>query len=210
MLAQEIEFELTPRQREACPVDPAVPEIQFCGDLRGYGWAFRKGDWLNVGLGREDPGRLTAHVEAFREALVSRGRIPKDTPRRFNGHAYLLYAHTVRRIHDDGVLLVGDAAGLAYPESGEGIRPAVESGLIAAQVILEARGDYGASSLAAYEKRLVERFGSRRPGAAATDLLPSWLKRARAHRLLSTEWFARHVVVRRWFLRAHQPTLTGS
>jgi flavin-dependent dehydrogenase len=29
------------------------------------------------------------------------------------------------------VLLIGDAAGLAYPESGEGIRPAVESGLIA-------------------------------------------------------------------------------
>ena len=31
---------------------------------------------------------------------------------------------------------VGDAAGLAYPQSGEGIRPAVESGLMAATVVL--------------------------------------------------------------------------
>ena len=30
------------------------------------------------------------------------------------------------------MLLIGDAAGLAYPESGEGIRPAIESGRLAA------------------------------------------------------------------------------
>jgi len=207
VLAQEIEFEMTPRQREACRVDSAVPELYFCRDLLGYGWAFRKGDWLNVGLGREDPDRLTSHVEAFCNALVSGGRIPADMPRKLNGHAYLLYAHTVRRVHDDGVLLVGDAAGLAYPESGEGIRPAVESGLMAATVIVEAEGDYGASRLARYEDRLAERFGSRRPGTTATDLLPSWVKRTLAHRLLATEWFARHVVMDRWFLHRDQPAL---
>ena len=40
------------------------------------------------------------------------------------------------------MLLVGDAAGLAYPQSGEGIRPAIESGLLAAATIVEADGDY--------------------------------------------------------------------
>jgi flavin-dependent dehydrogenase len=207
VLAQEIEFEMTPRQRESCRVASAVPELYFCRDLLGYGWVFRKGDWLNVGLGREDPDRLTTHVEAFCDALVSGGRIPGDMPRKFNGHAYLLYAHTVRRVRGDGVLLIGDAAGLAYPESGEGIRPAVESGLMAADVIVEAEGDYDASRLARYEERLAERFGSRQPGTTATDLLPSWAKRALAHRLLATEWFARRVVMDRWFLHRDQPAL---
>jgi geranylgeranyl reductase family protein len=207
VLAQEIEFEMTPGQRESCRVDPAVPELYFCRDLLGYGWALRKGDWLNVGLGREDPERVSDHVEAFRDSLVARGRIPEETPRKLGGHAYLLYGHTERRIVADGVLLVGDAAGLAYPESGEGIRPAVESGLIAAQVIVEAHGDYGAVRLARYEARLRERFGPRRPGATAIDLLPSGLKRSLAHRLLATEWFARRVVIDRWFLHCNQPAL---
>ena len=207
VLAQEIEFEMTPRQREVCRIDPAVPELYFCPDLRGYGWALRKGDWLNVGLGREDPERLTDHVEAFRDSLVVRGRIPEQTPRKLAGHAYLLHGHAERRIHADGVLLVGDAAGLAYPESGEGIRPAVESGLIAAQVIVEAQGDYRAAHLARYEQRLSGRFGRRKPSATAIDLLPSRLKRSLAHRLLATEWFARRVVIDRWFLHCDQPAL---
>jgi geranylgeranyl reductase family protein len=207
VLAQEVEFEMTPRQREACGVAPTVPELYFCRDLLGYGWAFRKGNWLNIGLGREDPDRLTAHVEEFRDALVSAGRIPEDTPRKLRGHAYLLRGHAIRRIHGDGVLLIGDAAGLAYPESGEGIRPAVESGLIAAQAIVEAQGDYGAGSWGRYERRLRRRFGSRRVGMAINDLLPSGLKRTLAHRLLATESFVRRVVLDRWFLHRNQPAL---
>jgi geranylgeranyl reductase family protein len=207
VLAQEIEFEMTASQARACAGDAAVPELYFCRDLRGYGWVFRKGPWLNVGLGREDPDGLADHVRTFREKMVSAGRIPVDTPSKLSGHAYVLYAHALRRIHDEGVLLIGDAAGLAYPESGEGIRPAVESGLLAGRVIAEAAGDFGSSRLAVYERRIVERYGSREPGGAASDLLPSGLKRVLAHRLLATEWFARRVVMERWFLHQHRPAL---
>ena len=42
----------------------------------------------------------------------------------------------------DGILLAEDSAGLAYSQSGEGIRPAVESGLLAADMIFAARGEY--------------------------------------------------------------------
>ena len=207
VLAQEIEFRLTPQQSEACRVAPAVPELLFCRDLLGYGWAFRKGEWLNVGLGREDPQRLPEHVAAFREFLVRDGRIPSDTPTKFHGHAYVLYSHAPRRLFGDGVLLVGDAAGLAYPESGEGIRPAVESGLLAARVIDEAKEDYSAARLSTYRELLTERFGSPEGRRTAADLLPGSLKRFLAHRLLSTEWFARTVVMDRWFLHRHQPAL---
>ena len=44
------------------------------------------------------------------------------------------------RMIDDGVVLIGDAAGVADPQSGEGIRQAIESGLLAADTIVEARG----------------------------------------------------------------------
>ena len=60
--AQEIEFALDAAQRAACGVRPEVPELFFCADLKGYGWCFRKGDVLNVGLGRLDSGRLSRHV----------------------------------------------------------------------------------------------------------------------------------------------------
>lgn len=208
VLAQEIEFEMSPAERECCPVDPRVPELWFCADLRGYGWVFRKGNWLNVGLGREDPQGLADHVAAFRRFLVERGRIPVETPDEFRGHAYLLYPRAARPLRHDGILLVGDAAGLAYAESGEGIRPAVESGLLAAHTVVEAAGDYGATTLERYARALTSRLGPRRRSLAGR-VLPAGLRRALAQRLLAREWFVRRVVQDRWFLHAHQTTLTA-
>ena len=49
-----------------------------------------------------------------------------------------------------GVLTIGDAAGLAYPESGEGIRPAIESGRLAAQILIEAGGRQSLDDLQPY------------------------------------------------------------
>jgi flavin-dependent dehydrogenase len=54
---------------------------------------------------------------------------------------------------------VGDAAGLAYPQSGEGNLPAVESGLFAAETILAAKGDFSVEQLAPYLTRLQNQFG---------------------------------------------------
>jgi geranylgeranyl reductase family protein len=203
--AQEVEFEMTPRQREKSPVQADTPELYFCTDLKGYGWIFRKGDWLNVGLGREDNHRLAEHVDEFCDWLKERGRLPRDMPMRFSGHAYLLSNRATRPAAASGVLLVGDATGLAYPQSGEGIRPAVESGLLGAQVINEAGGVYSAERLHAYAERLAQRFGSR--VAKPTLGSPSRFKQQLARRLLSTRWFSRHFVIDRWFLHRHEPAL---
>ena len=207
--AQEIEFALDERQQAACAVQGEVPELFFCADLKGYGWCFRKGDYLNVGLGREDNHKLSEHVQAFCEFLQREGKIPRDIPRKFAGHAYLLYPYTPRTLLDDGVLLIGDAAGLAYPQSGEGIRPAIESALLAAQVIGATRGDYRRENLEPYRQALIERFGE--PGSAGggvSALLPEGLKQRLAGKLLGTSWFARRVVMDRWFLHAQQASLS--
>ena len=101
----------------------------------------------------------TAQFVAF---LRSRGTVPREASWRWRGHAYLVSDPPHRRAIDAGVMLIGDAAGLAYPQSGEGIRPAIESGLLAAATIIAAKGRYGREQLASYERHLHERFGGRR------------------------------------------------
>lgn len=205
--AQEIEFEMSAEQQAACPASAEQPELYFCADLKGYGWLFRKGNYLNIGLGREDNHKLAEHVEAFVDFLKARGRVPDGVPSRFHGHAYLLYNHAPREVIDDGVLLIGDAAGLAYPQSGEGIRPAVESALLAAAAVRAAQGDYSRDRLLPYRQRLFARFGRRNPPPGLSERLPSWVKQPLARRLLSSRWFARHVVMDRWFLHVHEEPL---
>lgn len=210
--AHEAEFELTADQQRACAVEPEVPEIFFTRDLKGYGWVFRKGRFINIGLGRQDNAKLGDHVADFVAFLERRRRIPANLPAKFRGHPYLLYNQAPRPLIADGALLIGDAAGLAYPKSGEGIRPAIESGLLAADAIVQANGCYDRAHLAGYERQIVDRFGSRTTTWSVADLLPARLTCALAGRLFAREWFARHVVLDRWFFHADQAALnvTGS
>ena len=200
--AKEVEFRMEPSQQDDCRIRGDTPELYFCSDMKGYGWAFRKGDYLNIGLGRQDNHRLSEHLENFCIFLRQRGRIPQDISDGFHGHAYLLYGEALRRQVDDGVLLVGDAAGLAYPQSGEGIRPAVESALMAAATIIEAEGDYRRERLQAYSSRLVERFGRVSTSPEVDE--PSFMHRFLGRLVLGNRWLTRSIVLDRWFLHAHQ------
>jgi menaquinone-9 beta-reductase len=207
--AQEIEFEASEDELERGTVDAKMPELFFCDDLKGYGWCFRKGTYLNIGLGRVDSRELSRHVREFCGFLRDRGKLCCEFPERFHGHAYQLYERTVPKLIDDGVLLIGDAAGLAYPHSGEGIRPAVESGLMAAETINAASGDYSIAKLAPYRERILARFG--RPRASGpTDWLPAGWLHFLARRLMASRWFARKVVLDSWFLHAREPVLSAS
>jgi menaquinone-9 beta-reductase len=204
--AQEVEFAMSADQLRQCPVPPQTIHLYFCPDLKGYGWFYRKGNFLNVGLGREDSQNLGKHVSTFCDGLRAQGKIPGDVPKQFLGHAYLLYTQSPRPLMDDGVLLVGDAAGLAYPRSGEGIRPAVESGLLAARTIQSARGKYHRANLEPYVQAMTVRFG-RRKSTSVTEMFPLAVKRPLARLLLNSPWFARHIIVDRWFLHRHEPPL---
>ena len=106
---------------------------------------------------------------------------------------------------DDGVMLIGDAAGLAYSQSGEGIRPAIESGLMAAATILNAGGSYSRDRLAPYEQQLASRFSFSTHRPSWTP--PAALTSALAVGLMQVPAFVRHVVLNRWFLRSAEPAL---
>ncbi|WP_126454338.1 NAD(P)/FAD-dependent oxidoreductase [Sulfuriflexus mobilis] len=204
--AQEVEFEMTEQQSKSCPVDAETPELFFTPDLKGYGWVFRKGNFLNIGLGRQDRNKLSMHVDNFINELKRAGRVPENIPGKLNGHAYLLYNDAPRRVYDDGVLLIGDSAGLAYQQSGEGIRPAIESALLAAKTIIDAKGNYSPAHLAGYETALRQRFGDKM--LPQKNHSPSRLKCLLAGILLRSKWFARHIVINRWFLHQQQAALT--
>lgn len=208
VVAQEIELHMDARQQAACPVDAGAPELFFCPDLRGYGWCVRKQDVLNVGFGRVDRADLAPRVRDFVALLRESGRVPADLPTRFKGHAYLVYPFARRRLVHEGALLIGDAAGLAYSASGEGIRPAVESGLLAARTILAARGRR-LDDLEPYAAAVEARFG-RRGSNASSARLPSPLAAWIGRRLLSSPWAARRVVLDRWFLHADQAAMTAA
>ena len=73
--AKEIEFEMNAQQIANCKIDGQKPELYFTPDLKGYGWIFRKGDYLNIGLGREDKSKLSDHVADFCRYLKEQGPV---------------------------------------------------------------------------------------------------------------------------------------
>jgi menaquinone-9 beta-reductase len=129
--------------RGYAPTSPARRDSQVIvyGDRRqpSYAWAFDRGDGLsNVGygelLGDEQgaPNRSTLLAELDR--LIP-GAV--DDGSRWRGHHLPLSGWRWEQ-PDGPVLLVGDAAGLVNPMTGEGIYYAVASGILAGRSAAEA------------------------------------------------------------------------
>jgi geranylgeranyl reductase family protein len=116
----------------------------------GYAWVFPKGDHVNVGVGawategkrlRDHLGRLCAAHGIHLEAV--RGLVGHRLPLRRPGTA----------VAGERALLVGDAAGLIDPVSGDGMYECFVSGRLAAaevQALLDGR----VSTLAGYSEAL--------------------------------------------------------
>lgn len=175
------------------------PELFLSPELDGYGWCIRKGDYLNAGFGRVGGHTLARDVSEFLRFLQHTGRLPGDGAPSPRAHAYGL-APFHRTLVGDGALLVGDAASLARPLSGEGIGPAIESARLAADAIVGANGDYTSERLRPYVDAVNERFGLTR-GDRLMACSGRWrILTASVRHLIGHPWFARHVVLDRWFL----------
>jgi flavin-dependent dehydrogenase len=195
IIAKELEF----RIEDGCTsIASDTPELFFSPDLEGYAWCVRKNDYLNVGIGRRDHGDFAAHVRAFIAFLSDSGRATCAAPLRWGGHAYHASGTGIRPLAADGALVVGDAAGLAFPESGEGIRPAIESGRCAGDTLVAAGGRFTVDDLRTYESSMRARHAPPTPlpgvaGPVAKAIGRTLLKHSRV--------FTRHVVLNGWFLR---------
>jgi len=131
------------RLAAAIEVEAPVPEniwrryarrpVFIFGEIRlGYLWIFPKGDHLSVGIAALRPKR--GQLQATLQQVMGRYGIRLDDST-MHGHPIPIYRGR-ERIATKRALLVGDAAGLADPLSGEGIRYAIKSGRLASQAIL--------------------------------------------------------------------------
>ena len=108
--------------------------LEFGAVPGGYAWVFPKGGHVNVGVGGwpEEGRRLREHLSR----LCRHHGIPEDSLRDVRGHHLpLRRADSVAAA--DRTALVGDAAGLIDPVSGDGIYEAFLSARLAADNALD-------------------------------------------------------------------------
>jgi geranylgeranyl reductase family protein len=161
--------------------------LLFPSQLNGYAWCFPKGAHLSAGIYSLRP--MLPDWQRWLTGYLSRLRLSDCFQRhRLQGHPVPL-ADKFAQFHRKTALIVGDAAGLADPFTGEGISWAIESAQMAASVLWEClNGDL--DSLQPYTDAVRHR------------LLPE---------LRAAVWFARLLfafpqVCCRWFLR-HEAVL---
>jgi len=126
----------------------------------GYAWIFPKSSEVaNVGLGvrRYNDGPPSDYLKKFVE---SDPRLKDAEVLLVNG-GLCPVSGTIARIVDNGVMLVGDAAGQLIPLTGAGIQTGVEAGKMAGEVAAEAveEGDTSAEKLQRYVHRFDDSWG---------------------------------------------------
>jgi len=122
--------------------DPRCYLWFFDNDLPGYSWYVPKANgYLNIGIGgklsllRQRGQTIREHWRAFLQKLRRKQLVGNDYHPEPRGYQYYLrQEHAV--VENRRAYLVGDAAGVATLDMGEGIYPSVVSGIAAARAIL--------------------------------------------------------------------------
>ncbi len=120
--------------------------IELGSPAGGYGWLFPKGEHANLGVGGwagEGP-QLRDHLARFASAYS----VNPDALTELRGHRLPMRRVGASTPASASVVLVGDAAGLVDPLSGDGMYEAFTSGRLAAAAILAADTAGYASALA--------------------------------------------------------------
>ncbi|CAN5604838.1 geranylgeranyl reductase family protein [soil metagenome] len=137
--------------------------------LPGYGWVFGVGDGTsNVGLGILNTSQAFGQVDyraLLRRWLASMppewGYLEDNRTSPIRGAALPMGFNRTPH-YTRGLLLVGDAGGMVNPFNGEGIAYAMESGELAAELVVQALGRTGAARervLQSYPPLLQQAYG---------------------------------------------------
>ena len=145
-------------------------ELHYVNEtIPGYFWIFPAGNKkanIGVGLLKSRAKKKKYDLQQIMKQVIN----SKNFKHRFkNSNALekpkgwnLPFGNTKRENHGNGFLLLGDAAGLVDPFTGEGIGNAMESGKIAADIVLKAKkiNNFSNQILSGYDKVLWEYLGS--------------------------------------------------
>lgn len=163
-------------------------ELHFCPEvLPGYLWVFPlPNNQANVGVGMLASTLAKKRVDLKKTLMALVNSHPNLAPRFENAHLSaplqgmgLPIGSKKRRISGDRFLLVGDAASLIDPFTGEGIGNAIRSGRVAADHIKACfdKGVFSAAANKAYDKEVYKRmWGELRLSRGMQNLLAyPWL-----------------------------------
>ena len=117
----------------------------------GYAWIFPKGDDIaNVGIGVR-PGAPKVYLDKF---IKERPNLFKNAKIIGIGGAAVPIGGIAREYVGNGVILLGDAAGMVIPFTGAGIHSSIAAGKAASKVIKEAieKGDTSSKELISFNK----------------------------------------------------------
>jgi flavin-dependent dehydrogenase len=132
----------------------------------GYGWMFPTGSRsVSVGivLNSTSPSFQVTNPVHLLERFVERRRTHwqlGDEPLRRAAGGRIPMGASVGPLAGPTYLIIGDAAGAANPLTGMGIETALETGIMAGDVIGEAFDEDSATVLQQYPKLIDDRFGS--------------------------------------------------
>ena len=121
----------------------------------GYGWIFPKQQTANVGVSVAPYANTKEALHFFLKHYPIASSLLGDNISIIEKRGGCYPATGPRspdKIVGDGVMLVGDAAGMVEPISGEGIAPSMISGIAAGETAAKAikNGKYGKKNLSAY------------------------------------------------------------
>ena len=124
----------------------------------GYGWFFPGANSANIGLGcrLDKAAGLRNKWEPFLSKLALTKEIEVKVLEKTSARVPL--GGLPGRIIGRRSMLVGDAAGLVSPISGEGISFAIESGILAADVAFEAVQMKSPSQVVQYDRRMKQQY----------------------------------------------------
>jgi len=126
----------------------------FENKLPGYSWYVPKRNGIvNVGIGgiastiKQRGTTIRDHWDLLIKK-IGKLSLVKDRPFQPKGYTYYL-KQKQNRLQNDGCYIVGDAAGVATRDMGEGIGPAIKSGILAANAIAN-NCNYSLESIPSY------------------------------------------------------------
>lgn len=145
-------------------LEPAINEFWLGRKYSpgGYGWVFPKSSEVaNVGLGVRRIHEKPA-LEYLKEFVDQDPRFRNARILGKNG-GICPVSGTLDKIVDDGLMLVGDAAGQLIPMTGAGIHTGIEAGKMAGRVAASAvkEGDVSAEKLSLYRTEFDKYWGKR-------------------------------------------------
>lgn len=148
---------------------PSAALDEWCGTLHmdysaipwGYAWIFPKADHLSIGIGSILHTVRGLNIRSELARYVASEPTLKNVRERFTRGYRIPISRGYGRYHAAHALLVGDAAGIVDPFTGEGIYYAIRSGQIAAEEIARAYGQGdGHGDVSTYTARINSEINS--------------------------------------------------